>query len=172
MNLQGVLYFDPPKSLFATSLPVQSSSEAFALSSLSPCVPWRVGAVGGLGGAERDADSLPYPAGGEELLGESAVEGVQPGLAVAVVGERARLVVQQHAHALVLLGVAGHCLAPPAVPRVQLALVQLQAPGELVHAHHAPLAFLLAGDSLVGDLRRGAGAHEGGRGLGEEERHR
>jgi len=105
-------------------------------------------------GAECDADALADPAGGVQLVGEGAVEGVQGGLAVAVVGERAGLVVQQHAHALVAR-VAGHRLPPAAVPGAELLLVQLQAPRQLIHAHHAALAALLAGDVLVGYLRVG-----------------
>lgn len=105
-------------------------------------------------GAEGDADPLSYPAGGEQLLGEGTVEGVEPGLPVSVVGERPGLVVQQHADATVL-GVAGQGLPPAVVPGAELVLVQLQAPGQLVHTHHAPLPLLLPGDGLVGYLVEG-----------------
>lgn len=84
---------------------------------------------------------------------------MQPGLAVAVIGERPGLVVQQHADAAVLRG-PRQCLPPPVVPGAQLVLVQLQAPRQLVHPHHAPLALLLPGDGLVGDLRGGRWGEE------------
>lgn len=105
-------------------------------------------------GAEGDADPLSYPAGGEQLLGEGTVEGVEPGLPVPVVGERPRFVVQQHADAAVL-GVARQGFPPAIVPGAELMLVQLQAPGQFIHTHHAPLALLLPGDGLVGYLSRG-----------------
>lgn len=89
-------------------------------------------------------------------MGEGTVEGVQPGLAVTVVGERPGLVVQQHADAAVLRG-ARQRLPPAVVPGAELVLVQLQAPRQLVHPHHAPLALLLPGDGLVGDLCGGRG---------------
>lgn len=102
-------------------------------------------------GAEGDADPLSDPAGGEQLLGEGTVEGMEPGLPVSVVSERPRLVVQQHADAAVL-GVSGHGLPPAVVPGAQLLLVQLKAPRQFIHTHHAPLALLLPGDGLVGHL--------------------
>lgn len=73
-------------------------------------------------GAERNADALANPAGGVQLVGEGAVEGMKPGLAVPVVGKRAGLVVQQHAHALVPW-VAGQRLPAAAVPAAELLLV-------------------------------------------------
>lgn len=91
------------------------------------------------------------------------MEGVEPGLPVSVVGERPRLVVQQHADAAVL-GVAGQSLPPAVVPGAELMLVQLQAPGQFVHTHHAPLALLLPGDGLVGYLIRWGGEDVGERG--------
>lgn len=105
-------------------------------------------------GAECDADPLSDPAGGEEFLSEGTVEGVQPRLAVAIVGECPGLVVQQHAYAAVLRG-ARQRLPPAVVPGAELVLVQLQAPRQLVHPHHAPLALLLPGDGFVGDLQSG-----------------
>lgn len=107
-------------------------------------------------GAEGDADPLSDPAGREQLLGEGTVEGVEPGLPVSVVGECPRLVVQQHSDAAVL-GVSRHRLPAPVVPGAELPLVQLQAPRQLVHAHHAPLPLLLPGDGLVGHLQEGRG---------------
>lgn len=103
--------------------------------------------------AEGDADPLSYPAGRKQLLGEGTVEGVQPGLPVSVVGKRTRLVVQQHADAAVM-GVAGDGLPTAIVPGAKLVLVQLQAPGQFIHSHHASLALLLPGDALVGYLER------------------
>lgn len=102
-------------------------------------------------GAEGDPDPLPDPAGGKQLLREGTVEGVEPGLPVSVVRERPRLVVQQHADAAVM-GVAGQRLPPPVVPGAQLVLVQLQAPGQFIHTHHAPLSLLLPGNGLIGYL--------------------
>lgn len=102
-------------------------------------------------GAQGDADSLTYPAGGEELLREGTVEGVQLRLALSVVGERPRLVVQQHADAA-LLRVARQSLPLAVVPGAELVLVELQAPRQLVHPHHAPLPLLLPGNGLVGHL--------------------
>lgn len=84
-------------------------------------------------------------------MGEGTVEGVEPGLPVSVVGECPRLVVQKHANAAVLWG-DGHSLPPAVVPGAELMLVQLQAPGQFVHTHHAPLALLLSGDGLIGNL--------------------
>lgn len=43
------------------------------------------------------------------------------------------------------------------MPGAELMLVQLQAPGQFVHTHHAPLALLLPGDGLVGYLMGGRG---------------
>lgn len=84
------------------------------------------------------------------------MEGVEPGLPVSVVGERPRLVVQQHADAAVL-GVARQSLPPAVVPGAELVLVQLQTPGQFVHTHHAPLALLLPGDGVIGYLMRWGG---------------
>lgn len=84
------------------------------------------------------------------------MEGVEPGLPVSVVRECPRLVVQQHADAAVL-GVADQSLPPAVVPGAELVLIQLQAPGQVVHTHHAPLALLLPGDGLVGYLSSGCG---------------
>lgn len=81
------------------------------------------------------------------------MEGVQPCLAGSVVGKRTRLVVQQHADAAVM-GVAGDGLPPAVVPGAELVLVQLQAPGQFIHSHHASLALFLPGDALVGYLGR------------------
>ncbi|KAF3853159.1 hypothetical protein F7725_013847 [Dissostichus mawsoni] len=63
--------------------------------------------------------------------------------------ERPGLVVQQHADASVLRG-AGQRLFAAGVPRRDLMRVQLEAPREVVHSHHAPLPLLLPGDGLVG----------------------
>lgn len=78
-------------------------------------------------GAEGDADSFSYPAGWEQLLGEGTVEGVEAGLALSVVGQRPRLVVQQHADTAGLC-VAHQSLSLPVVPGAEPVLVQLQAP--------------------------------------------
>lgn len=104
-------------------------------------------------GAEGDADSFSYPAGREQLLGEGTVEGMQAGLALSVVGQRPRLVVQQHADAAGLR-VAHQSLSLAVVPGAEPVLVELQAPRQLVHANHAPLALLLPGNGLVGHLWR------------------
>lgn len=93
-------------------------------------------------------------------MGEGTVEGVEPGLPVSIVGERPRLVVQQHADTAVLR-VADQGFPPAVVPGADLVLVQLQAPGQLVHTYHAPLALLLPGDGLVGNLSRGEGEDVG-----------
>lgn len=102
-------------------------------------------------GAQGDADSLSYPAGREQLLCEGTVEGVESGLAVSIVGQRPRLVVQQHADAA-LLRVAHQSLSLAVVPGAELVLVELQAPRQLVHTHHAPLSLLLPGNGLIGHL--------------------
>lgn len=102
-------------------------------------------------GAQGDADSLSYPAGREQLLCEGTVEGVQSGLAVSIVGQRPRLVVQQHADAA-LLRMAHQRLSLAVVPGAKLVLVELQAPRQLVHPHHAPPPLLLPGNGLIGHL--------------------
>lgn len=79
------------------------------------------------------------------------MEGVETELSVSIVGERPRLVVQQHADAAVMGG-TGQRLPLPVVPGTELVLIQLQAPGQLVHTHHTSLALLLPGDGLVGHL--------------------
>lgn len=105
------------------------------------CGSWR---------AESDADALPDPAGREELARESTMEGMQPHLSLAVIGESSGLVVQQHADTQGLrLQLPGHRLPASGVPGAQLPLVQLEAPRQLVHSQHACLALLLARDGLI-----------------------
>ncbi len=101
---------------------------------------------------ERNGDALPDPAGREQRLCKDAVEGVQPHLSLAVVRQRPGLIVQQHPDAQRLsvhLQLTGDGLLAAGVPRAQLPLVQLQAPGQLVHPHHAALALLLPRDVWV-----------------------
>lgn len=76
------------------------------------------------GCAEGDAHSLTNPAGWEQLLGEGAVKGMQAGLAVPIVGQSPRLIVQQHPDPVVLR-MPRHGLSPAIVPGAQLPLVQL-----------------------------------------------
>lgn len=102
-------------------------------------------------GAKGDADSLSYPAGREQLLCEGTMEGVESALAVAVVGQRPCLVVQEHADAA-LLRVADQSLSLAVVPGAELGPVQLEAPRQLVHPHHALLPLLLPGNGLIGHL--------------------
>lgn len=73
------------------------------------------------------ADSLSYPAGREQLLCEGTVEGVESGLAIAVVGQRPCFVVQQHANATVLR-IVYQSLLLAIVPSTELVIVKLQAP--------------------------------------------
>lgn len=104
-------------------------------------------------GAQGYANSLSYPAGREQLLCEGTVEGVDLGLAIAVVGQRPCFVVQQHANATVLR-IAHQSLVLAIVPCTEFVIVKLQAPWQLVHTHHAPLPLLLPGNGLVGHLSK------------------
>lgn len=78
-------------------------------------------------GAQGYTDSLSYPAGREQLLCEGTVEGVESGLAIAVVGQRPCFIVQQHANATVLR-IAHQSLLLAIVPSSELLIVKLQAP--------------------------------------------
>lgn len=104
-------------------------------------------------GAQGYANSLSYPAGREQLLCESTVEGVESGLAIAVEGQRPCFVVQQHANATVLC-IAHQSLLLAIVPCTEFIIVKLQAPWQLVHTHHAPLPLLLPGNGLIGHLSK------------------
>lgn len=109
---------------------------------------------------ECDGDALPDPAGREQRLCKGAVEGVQPDLSLGVVRQRPGLVVQQHPDAQrlsVRLQLTGDGLLAAGVPRGQLPLVQLEAPRQLVHPHHAALALLLARDVRVRHAHVGPG---------------
>lgn len=78
-------------------------------------------------GAKGYADSLSYPAGREQLLCEGTVEGVESGLASAVVGQCPCFVVQQHANATVLR-IIHQSLLLAIVPSTELVIIKLQAP--------------------------------------------
>lgn len=100
------------------------------------------------GFAERNSDTFPDPARWRQLLCECAVEGVQTHLSL-VVGDRSGLVVQQHSDAQrprVQLQLTCDGLLASGMPSAQLMFVKLQAPRQLVHAHHAAFALLFAWD--------------------------
>lgn len=77
--------------------------------------------------AQRDADTLSYPACREQLMAEGTVESVESGLPVAIVGECPCFIVQKHADAAVF-GMAHQNLTLAIVPCADLVLIQLQAP--------------------------------------------
>lgn len=55
---------------------------------------WSASWTQGSRGTQGYADSLSYPAGREQLLCEGTVEAIKSGLAIAIVGQCPRLIVQ------------------------------------------------------------------------------